>query len=160
VKQNLSKFIATFGYVGLFPIAPGTVGSIAGLAVLWMISFAPPTYYQIILQLLFLIVFIPIGVIASSAYEKKIGKIDPKEVVVDEVVGIVITLFALPFTWINVIAGFILFRFFDIIKPFPIGKLQNIKGGWGVMADDIAAGIVSAIILHIFFTTGLVFPLY
>jgi len=149
VKKNLSKFIATFAGVGLFPIAPGTIGSIAGLGVLWAISFASSDFYQILLQLLFLIIFIPIGVIASSAYEKHFGKIDPKEVVVDEVVGIMITLFALPFTWINIIAGFILFRFFDIVKPFPIGKLQNIKGGWGIMADDIAAGIVSAAILRI-----------
>ena len=149
MKKNLSKFIATFGGVGLFPIAPGTVGSIAGLVVLWVISFTSSDSYQVILQLLFLIIFIPIGVTASSAYEKHFGKIDPKEVVVDEVVGIMITLFALPFTWINIIAGFILFRFFDIVKPFPIGKLQNIKGGWGIMADDIAAGIVSAAILRI-----------
>ncbi len=149
MKKNLSKFIATFAGVGLFPIAPGTIGSIAGLGVLWAISFASSDFYQILLQLLFLIIFIPIGVIASSAYEKHFGKIDPKEVVVDEVVGIMITLFALPFTWINIIAGFILFRFFDIVKPFPIGKLQNIKGGWGIMADDIAAGIVSAAILRI-----------
>ena len=149
MKKNFSKFIATFAGVGLFPIAPGTIGSIAGLGVLWAISIASSDSYQVILQLLFLIVFIPIGVIASSAYEKHFGKIDPKEVVVDEVVGIIITLFALPFTWINIIAGFILFRFFDIVKPFPIGKLQNIKGGWGIMADDIAAGIVSAVILRI-----------
>ncbi|MCK5852825.1 phosphatidylglycerophosphatase A [bacterium] len=149
MKKNLSKFIATFAGVGLFPIAPGTVGSIAGLGVLWAMSFASSESYQVILQLLFLIIFIPVGVMASSAYEKHFGKIDPKEVVVDEVVGIMITLFALPFTWINIIAGFILFRFFDIVKPFPIGKLQNIKGGWGIMADDIAAGIVSAVILRI-----------
>ena len=149
MKRNLSKFIATFGGVGLFPIAPGTIGSIAGLGVLWAISFASSDSYQIFLQLLFLIIFIPIGVISSSAYEKHFGKIDPKEVVVDEVVGIMITLFALPFTWINIIVGFILFRFFDIVKPFPIGKLQNIKGGWGIMADDIAAGIVSAAILRV-----------
>ena len=149
MKKNLSKFIATFGGVGLFPIAPGTIGSIAGLGVLWAISFYSSDSYQILLQLLFLIIFIPIGVIASSAYEKYFGKIDPKEVVVDEVVGIIITLFALPFTWINIIAGFILFRFFDIVKPFPIGKLQNIKGGWGIMADDIAAGIVSVAILRV-----------
>ena len=149
MKQNLSKFIATFGGAGLFPVAPGTVGSIAGLGVLWAISFASSGSYQFLLQLLFLIVFIPVGVIASSAYEKYFGKVDPGEVIVDEVVGIVITLFALPFSLFNIIAGFLLFRFFDIVKPFPIGKLQNIKGGWGVMADDIAAGIVSAIILRL-----------
>lgn len=149
MKKNLSKFIATFGGVGLFPVAPGTAGSIAGLIIWWAISLVPNYSSQILIQTVFLIVFIPIGVIASSAYEKHFGKIDPKEVVVDEVVGIMITLFALPFTWINIIAGFILFRFFDIVKPFPIGKLQNIKGGWGIMADDIAAGIVSAAILRI-----------
>ena len=152
MKKNLSKFIATFAGVGLFPIAPGTVGSIAGIGVLWAISLVPYDYYQILLQLLFLIVFIPIGVIASSAYEKYFGKIDPGEVVVDEVVGMMITLFALPFSLFNIIVGFILFRFFDILKPFPIGKLQNIKGGWGIMADDIAAGIVSTIILRILIT--------
>jgi len=149
VKKNLSKFIGTFGGTGLFPIAPGTVGSIAGLGVLALISLVPSEYLQIILQILFLIVFIPLGVIASSAYENHFGKIDPKEVVIDEVVGIVITLFALHFTLFNVITGFILFRLFDIIKPFPIGKLQNIKGGWGIMADDIAAGLVSALLLRL-----------
>ena len=149
MKKNLSKFVGTFGGTGLFPVAPGTVGSIAGLGVLWAISFVASASYQFILQLLFLIVFIPLGVIASSAYENHFGKIDPKEVVIDEVVGIVITLFALPFTLFNVISGFILFRLLDIIKPFPIGKLQNIKGGWGIMADDIAAGLVSALILRL-----------
>ena len=149
MKRNLSKFIDTFGGVGLFPIAPGTIGSIAGLGVLWAISFVASDYYQIFLQILLLITLIPIGVVASSAYEKHFNKIDPKEVVIDEVVGILITLFALPFTWFHVIAGFVLFRFFDILKPFPIGKLQDIKGGWGIMADDIAAVIVSAAILRI-----------
>jgi phosphatidylglycerophosphatase A len=149
VKQNLSKFIATFGGAGLFPVAPGTAGSIAGLGVLWAISLVPSDSYKLLLQLLFLIVFIPLGVIASSAYEKYFDKVDPGEVVVDEVVGIVITLFALPFSLFNIIAGFLLFRFFDIVKPFPIGKLQNIKGGWGVMADDIAAGIASLIVLRL-----------
>ncbi|RLD12178.1 MAG: phosphatidylglycerophosphatase A [Chlamydiae bacterium] len=149
MKQKISKFIATFGGIGLFPFAPGSVGSIAGLIILGAISFAPSAAYQIILQILFLLIFIPLGVIASSAYEKYFRKIDPKEVVIDEVVGMVITLFALPFSLFNVIAGYLLFRFLDIVKPFPIGKLQNIKGGWGIMADDIAAGIVSAVILRL-----------
>ena len=149
MKSNLSKFIATFGGVGFFPVAPGTIGSIAGLGVLWAISFVASDYCQVFIQIILLITLIPIGVIASSAYEKHFGKIDPKEVVIDEVVGILIALFALPFTWFHIIAGFVLFRFFDIVKPFPIGKLQDIKGGWGIMADDIAAGIVSAAILRI-----------
>jgi len=149
MKKSPSFFIATFAGAGLFPVAPGTAGSIAGLIVLWAVSFAPSVSYQILLQLFFLIIFIPAGVIASTKYEGISKKTDPKEIVIDEVVGMMITLFALPFSLFNIIAGFILFRFFDIVKPFPICKLQNIKGGWGVMADDIAAGIVSAIILRV-----------
>jgi len=131
------------------PRAPGTFGSIAGLIVCWGFSLASPDINRILLQTLFLILFIPIGVVASDKYEKFTGKHDPKEVVIDEVVGMVITLYSLPFSIFNILIGFALFRFFDILKPFPIGKLQKINGGWGIMADDIAAGLISLIILKL-----------
>ena len=149
MKSFIVKFLATFGGSGLAPFAPGTFGSLAGLVFCWLFSLARQPSIQFLFQILFLIIFIPLGVVVSSKYEKITGKHDPKEVVIDEVVGMVITLFSLPFSLFNIVVGFALFRFFDILKPFPIGKLQNIKGGWGIMADDIAAGFVSLAVLKI-----------
>ena len=88
------------------------------------------------------------GVFTSAETEKELGK-DPSVVVVDEMAGMTCSLLFLPKTLIVWFAAFLLFRFFDILKPYPIRQLENIKGGWGIMLDDIGAGIFTAVIMNI-----------
>lgn len=91
-----------------------------------------------------------LGMWASEQYEQLKGGHDHQEIVIDEVVGILITMTLVPLTWQSVLAGFILFRALDILKPFPIGTLdKKVRGGMGVMADDMAAGIIANILLQI-----------
>ena len=148
-KRSPSYLIATVGGVGLIPVAPGTAGSIVG-ALVWcvMVLLLSPEI-AICTQLVLLLIILPVGTWASAKVEKTTGKIDSSEIVIDETAGMLITLFALPFSWFNLLVGFALFRLLDIIKPFPIGRLQKLKGGLGVMADDIAAGLASAVIVRL-----------
>jgi phosphatidylglycerophosphatase A len=83
-------------------------------------------------------------VAASAAYAAELGQLDPGCIVIDEVCGQLIALAFLPAAWVPVGASFVLFRFFDIIKPWPIRKLEKLPGGWGIMADDVGAGLAAA----------------
>ncbi|HLN54251.1 MAG TPA: phosphatidylglycerophosphatase A [Lentimicrobium sp.] len=153
-NDNLNKspffwrIIVTFSGIGYFPVAPGTAGSIAALipAILIM-NYA---VYSSLWLLALIAVFTVLGVIGSSIMEKHWCK-DPQNIVVDEAVGMWISLLFLPFNWFLVITAFILFRFFDIFKPWGISKLQDMKGGYGIMADDIVAGIAANITTQVLF---------
>lgn len=137
--------VATMGFIGKAPFAPGTFGSMIGLFFYYLMSFFPllPTFFSIIGFLLFSIW------IAGKA-EKVLGEKDPGCIVIDEVVGIAVTFFALPVNVFIGVIGFFLFRFFDILKPFPIRFLEKrISGGTGIVIDDVVAGIMSNFILHI-----------
>ncbi len=95
----------------------------------------------------------PLGVMAAQAYEAQSNSHDAKEIVIDEVVGFLITMTWLPMTWQSVVLGFLLFRFFDIVKPPPIRQLdRKVPGGLGVMIDDVAAGFISSLILQTIYT--------
>ncbi|MCL1939994.1 MAG: phosphatidylglycerophosphatase A [Desulfovibrionaceae bacterium] len=123
---------------GLSPVAPGTCGSLVAI-VLAPFIFMPLPLWGRVLVLLFVLVT---GTIASSRAEKILGRKDPSEAVIDEVLGQWITI--LPFAallWWEYAAAFVLFRLFDITKPWPIWRLEDIEGGLGVMIDDVAAGI-------------------
>lgn len=101
------------------------------------------------------IIVVVIGMLVSSIYVNTTGKEDPSEVIIDEVAGFLIAMAWLPPSWIYVLLAFILFRALDILKPFPISFLdQKIKGGVGVMADDMVAGIVTNVILQTVFQKG------
>lgn len=155
----MDKFLAllaTLFGVGHLPKMPGTWGSLAALVI------AVPALHFISWQVFIglTVALIPIGILAANAYQAKTGEHDSGKVVIDELVGQWIALFpivlaapfalAVPFgdfRWAT-FAAFGLFRFFDVLKPWPISWMdKNIKGGWGVMADDIAAGALSALIL-------------
>ena len=135
--------IATFG-VGYLPLIPGTFGSMVGVAIFLLLVYLP-------LQLLFIPVIVVLGVWAASRTEKLLGKKDPGKVVVDEVAGQMISLLPLAFLvpdgpWIVwVIVSFNLFRLFDIFKPYPARRFEALHGGFGIMADDVVAGIYGAI---------------
>ncbi len=142
------KLLATALGSGYSPFAPGTAGAIVGCIALWLLE-----KYNLIsttstpfLFVTLIVVTIILGIIATNQLEKDWGE-DPSKVVIDEVIGMWITMLFVPFTWLNVLIGFILFRFFDIAKPLGIRKLEKISGGVGVMADDMLAGVYSNIIL-------------
>jgi phosphatidylglycerophosphatase A len=143
---RLAVFIATVGYCGYFPIAPGTVGSAAGLIVyllVWWSGHSPLVEVGLIVALF------AAGVWAGTTAERYFGGIDPGPIVLDEVVGMLITLAFIPVGLSGAIAGFFLFRVFDVIKPFPAGRLESLHGGFGVMADDAAAAIYANLSLRL-----------
>jgi phosphatidylglycerophosphatase A len=139
-----SRVIATFFGTGYFPKAPGTFATIATLPLYLILRRLPAPIY-----ILFLAKLIALGVITSDIMEKQWGK-DPSRVVIDEVCGLLVTLISRPKGFNQIALGTLLFRFFDIIKPFPVGIIdRKVKGGIGIMADDVAAGAISALILHL-----------
>jgi phosphatidylglycerophosphatase A len=139
------KLIITFFFVGYFPIAPGTIASLAAFA----LYFPLLALNQWIVYLASAIVVTLVGAWASGRAEEISGIIDPSFVVIDEVAGQLITLFLLPFSWKVLVAGFVLFRLFDVIKPFPARRLEKMHGGWGIMMDDVLVGVYANILLHL-----------
>ena len=144
---RLAVFIATVGYCGYFPFAPGTVGSAAGLvfyALVWWSGGSPLVEIGLIVGLF------AAGVWAGTTAERYFGGVDPGPIVVDEVVGMLITLAFIPnLGWSGLLAGFILFRIFDVIKPFPAGRFEQLHGGLGVMADDAMAAVYANLSLRL-----------
>lgn len=151
ILKNFTDCCATFFYVGKIPRAPGTFATLATIPLWYLMSSLNPIWYMAIT---FLIVIF--GIFISEAYEKTQAVHDSREIVIDEVAGFLITMVWLPVTWQSVVFGFLLFRFFDIVKPPPIRQLdQKIMGGVGVMLDDVAAGIIANLILQIIYTQTL-----
>ena len=138
--KAVSRILATFFGIGLFPVAPGTLASAVAVLIykLALHELAWPLY------LLLLAALIPVGAAAAAAYASELGRPDPSRIVVDEVCGQLLALALFPDGWIPLAISFALFRVFDIIKPWPIRRLENIPGGWGIMADDIGAGLAAA----------------
>ncbi len=134
---------ATFMGTGYIPFAPATATSLIVCFAIWFL-FKHPLTYMLAASLLFII-----GIWSSSNLEQYWGE-DNGKIVIDEVVGIIIALFLIPHSILLFALGFILFRFFDIIKPYPINVSQYLPGGWGVMVDDIIAAIYSNIALWLF----------
>lgn len=141
----ITLLISTFFGIGYLPLMPGTFASLA-FVLLYFFAFKKFPFY-ISLALLFLIFFI--GVELSTMAEKILGKKDPRPVVIDEVLGQMISLFLIPARTVPIIIGFLLFRIFDVLKPYPCFEVQKIKGGWGIMLDDLFAGIWANIFLRI-----------
>jgi phosphatidylglycerophosphatase A len=140
----LLKNIATLGFVGYLPVAPGTWGTLAGLLFVGALRPSANTH------MLLIVGFIAIGIVSSEIAEKVIGETDSGHIIIDEVTGFLVSTVFLPGTYGYLIAGFLLFRIFDILKPFPIRKLESaLKGGTGIMADDILAGIFTNVILQV-----------
>jgi len=143
---RLAVFIATVGYCGYFPFAPGTVGSAAGLlfyALVWWTG-SPVVEVGMILGLF------AVGVWAGTTAERYFGGVDPGPIVMDEVVGMLMTLAFIPnLGWSGILAGFVLFRVFDVIKPYPAGRFEELHGGLGVMADDAMAAVYANVSLRL-----------
>jgi phosphatidylglycerophosphatase A len=142
---RLAVFVATVAYCGYFPIAPGTVGSAAGLIVYLLVWWAQSPVVEVGL----IVALFAAGVWAGTTAERYFGGIDPGPIVIDEVVGMLMTLAFIPVGWSGAIAGFVLFRIYDVIKPYPAGRFERLHGGLGVMADDAMAAVYANISLRI-----------
>ncbi len=143
--DRLLMLIATGAGSGYLPKAPGTWGSLVGV-LLWLplVRLGPQVY------LISTAVLLVLGTAAAGAAEKIVDRGDPGLVVIDEIVGQLIALALAPVTPVTVIAGFLLFRFFDILKPFPVNWLDtHIHGGLGIMLDDVAAGLYAFLFLRL-----------
>lgn len=141
---RLAVFCATVAYAGYFPIAPGTVGSGIGL----LLYAAVRAAHAPIVEGAAIVIVAAVGVWAGGVAERHFHAPDPGPVVIDEVLGMLITLAFLPVGWSGALAGFLLFRLFDIVKPYPSGRLERLPGGFGVMADDAMAAIYANVTLR------------
>jgi phosphatidylglycerophosphatase A len=166
LTDYLALAFATWG-VGYAPLAPGTLGAAVGVGIYLLVNAVSARLYaQGIMQgwnlqmlaswrvtflLLLALIVTVIGVWAATRTEKLLGRKDPGIVVVDEVAGQLIAFLFIPFNsgWWVIILGFILFRLFDIWKPYPIRRLEMLESGLGIMADDVLAGIYAAILLSL-----------
>jgi phosphatidylglycerophosphatase A len=166
-KDYLALAIATCG-VGYLPLAPGTWGSLLAVGIYFLVrigvtngptdklpTVAPAGFLAG--QILIIAIVTCCGIWAASRTERVLKVKDPGKVVVDEVAGQFIALLPLPLTRVGpwpvlVIIAFLFFRFFDIVKPYPARKLESLKGGWGIMADDLVAGAYAAIIVTVMVT--------
>ena len=142
--QRLGLFIATCGYLGYAPIAPGTFGSAAGLAVF----FAVRASGSISVELLAIAVLFAVGIWSGTIAEHYLGGVDPAPIVLDEVVGMLITLALLPVNLTGALVGFLVFRVLDVVKPWPSARFEKLPGGLGVMADDGMAAIYGNLVMR------------
>ena len=142
--RRLAVFICSFGYIGFFPVAPGTVGSAAGIGVYLAARQLAVPYLDLIL----IIVFAAAGIVLTRPCEEDLRCIDPGPIVIDEVMGMLITLFMIPVGWGGLLLGFLLFRALDVVKPYPARQLERLHGGFGVMADDAMAAIYANLLLR------------
>lgn len=143
MPKFLTRLIGTFFYVGYFPLIPGTAGSIAALIVYFLVK------NNILIYSLTLIVLLALGFLAGGRLEQLLRKKDPSCVVIDEVCGMLISLIFLPYDIKLVIIAFFIFRALDTLKPYPVGRLEIMKGSMGIMMDDVAAGIYTNMILQV-----------
>ena len=135
--DRLGLFIATCGYLGYVPVASGTFGSAAGLVVFYAVR----STESAAVELASIIVLFAVGIWSATVTERHLGAVDPAPVVVDEVVGMLITLAFLPVSVGGALVGFFIFRALDVLKPWPSGRFERLPSGLGVMADDGMAAL-------------------
>ncbi len=142
----LSKIISSFFGAGYFPVAPGTLTSLVVILAYKFYLFR--LSWSLYLLILFLLFFI--GVYASTKVESESRKKDPRKIVIDEACGQLLVLFRMGDAWFPILIGFLLFRIFDIAKPYPIKKVETLPSGWGIMMDDIVAAIFAGVIINLY----------
>jgi phosphatidylglycerophosphatase A len=142
--SRLGVFVATVGYLGYVPIAPGTFGSAAGLAVFVAVR----STGSVTVELATIAVLFAIGIWSGTVAEHHFGGVDPGPIVLDEVVGMLITLALLPVNLTGAIVGFLVFRVLDVVKPWPSGGFEKLPGGLGVMADDGMAAVYGNLVMR------------
>ncbi len=143
--EKLALCLSSWFGAGLMPAAPGTFGTLTALPLVIVMNGIGGFYEALVLM-----IFISVAIWSSDLTQKLLGRDDPQEVVIDEVAGFLLTLFLLPSSLLLLSLGFVLFRFFDILKPFPIGRLEKkVKGGMGIVLDDVLAGIYANLSLRL-----------
>ncbi len=144
--MNLKEFIFTGMYSGYFPVAPGTAGSLVAMGI-YIIEYYLFGKASWIANLAVVLVMIYPSIKISGEGERFFGKKDPQEVVLDEMLGYWIAVLFYPFNWKIAVTAFFVFRFFDIIKPFPVNRIQKMQGGMGIVMDDIIAGVYANLVM-------------
>lgn len=142
--STLATVLATGFGAGYSPFAPGTAGSAVGLLLYWPLARLAAAELAIAIAAAFLV-----GVLAASDVARRTGREDPGIVVVDEIVGMWVSLALLPLTLATALAGFVAFRAMDVIKPYPARELEGLPRGWGIMADDLMAGVYANLLLRV-----------
>jgi phosphatidylglycerophosphatase A len=142
--HRLGLFVATCGYLGYVPLAPGTFGAALGLVVF----FAVRSTGSVALEIGIIVLVFLVGLWSGTIAEHHFGGIDPGPVVLDEVLGMLITLALLPVNTTGAIVGFIVFRVLDVVKPWPSAQFERLPGGLGVMADDAMAAIYGNLVMR------------
>ncbi len=142
--SRLGLFVATCGYLGYVPIAPGTFGSAAGLAVFMAVRSSG----SVTVELATIVILFAVGIWSGTVAEHHFGGVDPGPIVLDEVVGMLITLALLPVNLTGAIVGFLVFRVLDVIKPWPSNGFEKLPGGLGVMADDGMAALYGNLVMR------------
>jgi phosphatidylglycerophosphatase A len=147
MKDRVCLTFASVFFIGFIPGAPGTYASLATVVLFFLIhrltDGIAPALHMSALCLISLA-----GILASAAISRRTGQEDPSYIVIDEVAGQLLTFLFLPVNLLNLIVGFVAFRVFDMWKPFPIRKLESLKEGVGVIADDLLAGVYAGLVLH------------
>ena len=141
--DRIAKITATFFGIGYFPAAPGTVATAVGAGLAFMLSGHGWAYVAVTA------VVVIAGIPLCGHVEKALGQKDPGIIVLDEVAGILIAMAGLPMTWPVVISVFFLFRAFDMFKIYPVNKCEALPGGWGIMLDDVMAGVYANLVMRI-----------
>ena len=141
--RRLGVFIATCAYVGYAPFAPGTFGSAVGLLIYYLVRRQASST----IELGTIAVILAIGLWAATEAEHHFGGIDPRPVVIDEVIGMLLTLALHPVNILGAITGFLIFRVLDVVKPWPARRLELLPGGFGVVLDDVMAGVYSNLLV-------------
>jgi phosphatidylglycerophosphatase A len=135
--RRLAVFLATCGYVGYAPVAPGTFGSAAGLVAFALVRGSG----SMLVEIATIVILFAVGVWSGTEAEHHFGGVDPGPIVLDEVVGMLITLALIPVNAMGAFVGFLVFRALDVLKPWPSGRFERLPGGLGVMADDGMAAL-------------------
>jgi phosphatidylglycerophosphatase A len=142
--HRLGLLLATCGYIGFAPVAPGTFGSAAGVALFYLVRAAGVPWAEPAL----IVSLFAAGVWAAAVAEQQLRRTDPGPVVIDEVVGMLITLMWIPVTPLGAFVGFLIFRVLDVVKPWPSRQLESLHGGLGIMADDAMAGVYGYLLMR------------
>lgn len=142
---RLAILICSVAYLGYIPFAPGTIGSVVGLGLLWVLRTAGTPWIEAgAIAALFLA-----GAWSGTRAEAHFGTTDPGQGIIDEVMGMLIAVLFIPVHVSGAIAAFVLFRLFDVIKPYPVSRFEHLPGGVGMMADDAMAGIYANLALRL-----------
>ena len=142
--RRIGVFIATCAYVGYAPVAPGTFGSVIGLAVFYVVRHQRSTTVEVAV----IVALAAVGLWSATEAEHHFGGIDPGPVVIDEVIGMLITLAFIPVNMAGAIVAFLIFRFLDVVKPWPARRLEQLPGGFGVVLDDMMAGVYGNVVMR------------